>query len=258
MIGNHDRINEKSYDHALEFLSPYCNIVNNVQWLPDSDICLIPYQYDPEHLRFLLKRQGKRPPVYIMHQGIAGSNSGEYIQDKSAIKPEDVAGMRVISGHYHTRQDIVLPDGGLWSYTGNPYTLNFAEAGDGPKGFHVLYDDGSLEFIPTNLRKHAILELAAYDLSIIEGSPVSSWQPEDLVWVKVHGTKEQLAKHSKSSIATELGRHDFRLDLIPTASNEQKRPVAALSQQELLDSLIDQQNASDELKTRLKQTWRGM
>jgi DNA repair exonuclease SbcCD nuclease subunit len=260
LVGNHDKINEKSNkdDHSLNFLDKPEYRVNVVafNWQILEGIWLVPYYHDPEECKEFLKTMPKGSTL-IMHQGLSGTNSGEYIQDKSAIRPEDVAGMRVISGHYHTRQTIELPDGGKWDYIGNPYTLNYAEASDPAKGFQIIYDDGSLEFISTKLRKHTVLntsvdELKAGSLSLFEGSP------EDLVWVKISGTKEKLKSIHKQQISGLLGIQNFRLDLIPTAAEEQERPAKALTQHELLDTLIDQQNASEELKTRLKQVWRGL
>jgi len=187
------------------------------------------------------------PNILIMHQGITGSNSGEYIQDKSAITKDDVAGMRVISGHYHARQTIELPDGGKWDYIGNPYTTNFGEANDPPKGFQILMDDGSLEFVPTNLRKHVVMEL---DLSRYEQFVNNPNFGDDLVWLKVKGTKEQLANFKKP--------FDCRLDLIPLDTVTQAS-AQNLTQTELLDQLIDSlTNTSDESKARLKQTWKDL
>ncbi len=254
--GNHDQINEKSKEHGLHFLH------NDLTWIADDPtwtagthgVYVIPYQHDPDEFRKIIKSIPKSH-IVVAHQGLAKTNSGEYVQDKSAINPEDVAGMRVISGHYHTRQTIALPDGGRWDYIGNPYTLNFAEANDPPKGFQILYDDGSLEFVPTNLRKHVVIK-AEKGITSYGGKP----EKGDLVLVKLTGTKEWLATQTKQTVAEQcsLGDLPFRLDIIQEASDEQKRPVSTSSHSDLLDTLIDQQNASDELKTRLKQLWRGM
>ena len=96
-----------------------------------------------------------------MHQGIKKSGQSDII-DPTALHAEDVAGLRIISGHYHRRETIPLPDGStIASFIGSPYTLTFGEANDPEKGFQILYDDGSLEFVPTNLRKHVIIEYDA-------------------------------------------------------------------------------------------------
>lgn len=265
LVGNHCRINEKAPAHSLNFLQPYANIVDSPLWCKSAAAWLLPYYHDPEECRSDIKdlRSNRLGGLFIMHQGIEGSHSGDYIQDKSAIRPEDVAGMRVISGHYHRRQTITLPYGGTWNYIGNPFTLNYAEASDPPKGFQVLMSDGSLEFVPTNLRKHVILEIAFDKENTLNLPSAKHCVSEDLVWVKVAGSKEQLIKEivSKAALSTFLGLNSsFRLDLIPTDSKTTAPdPSLKLSQGPLLDSLIDSLgNTSDERKTRLKQTWKGL
>lgn len=258
--GNHDQINEKSEEHSLNFLRDRANIIDELTYVSLFKAFLIPYQHNPEECRDILKRVPQNG-ILIMHQGLTKTNSGHYIQDHSAINPEDVAGHRVISGHYHTRQDIKLPSGGVWTYTGNPYTLNYAEANDPPKGFNVLYDDGSLEFCPTDLRKHVVIEV---DINIDEiyiprQLPFKDPDPNDLVWVRLHGTKEHLSEVSKSNVGYLLGVvQPFKLDLIPIDS-ETKAPQIQLSQSETLDEMIDSlTNSSDEQKSRLKHLWKAL
>lgn len=297
--GNHDQINEKSEEHALEFLngkeavrddfgSPaaYIFVVDKPGYFNDlgtvnaRSVHLIPYHHSPDALRNYLKKVDKGSLI-IMHQGVRGSNAGEYIQDKSAINKEDVSEFRVISGHYHTRQTIkcrplprciagsfeaireehALHNRGIgkWDYIGNPYTLNFAEANDPPKGFQILMDDGSLEFVPTNLRKHVKLELEGYNLDLISGPGTDTINPEDLVWVQVIGTKEQLARHTKQSVSKKIGIDNFRLDLIPVDDSKVlSEPQKQRTQTELLDDLVDAANATDDCKARLKQMWRDL
>jgi DNA repair exonuclease SbcCD nuclease subunit len=251
--GNHDSINERSTDHSLNFLSPYATIITNKAYEGNLDLYMIAYQHDPDELRKYIKTVPKSA-ILAVHQGIQGSNSGEYIQDKSAISPEDVAGFRVISGHYHTRQTIALPNAGKWDYIGNPYTLNFAEANDPEKGFQILMDDGSLEFVPTNLRKHVVIEVK-HGIATKSTHTINS---EDLVWVKVQGTREELANITKHKIAANLQlTQSFRLDLIPT---DEATKVVKLekSQPDTLDNLIANIGGSDEHKARLKQLWRDL
>lgn len=246
IVANHDRINERSPEHSLEFLR---NAVTLIEQPTNKflGLWLLPYDHDADNLRKFLKTISKGRTL-IMHQGIQGSNSGDYIQDKSAITKEDAAGFRVISGHYHTRQTIVLPDGGQWDYIGNPYTLNFGEANDPPKGFQVLYMDGSLEFIPTNLRKHIIYDMGYSD----EYKP--SHNSNDLAWVKIRGTKEQLARVSKQDFS------NVKLDLIPTDTKTSTKGLSSsLLQFEVLDSIIGSlSDTSTERKERLKKLWKDL
>jgi len=245
LIGNHDKINEKSEGHALEFLS--------FAWLHahptiKDGVYLIPYQHDVEFLKNHLKTIPKGS-IVIMHQGVQGSDSGEYIQDRTALPKECFDGLRVISGHYHKRQDIKCGETGLFSYIGNPYTLNYAEANDPKKGFQILYSDGSLEFVPTNLRRHII-----YDITIQQyrTAPYALVTGSDLVWFKIRGTKEELAGFKKPP-------GNIRLELIPTDTTPTFKQPNEAPAQELLDSAIDTlTNTSAERKERLKQTWRKL
>ena len=255
--GNHDSINEKSTEHSLNYLNDYCTIISRVLIYSFSPrIYLIAYDSNRANLSSLIKTTWNEN-ILIMHQGLQGSNSGEYIQDKSALTKEDVAGFRVISGHYHARQTINLPDGGKWDYIGNPYTLNFGEANDPEKGFQILYNDGSLEFVPTNLRKHVVIEVeAALPHNIIKGSGFDSIKRGDLVQLKVVGTKEQLSKINKETFP-ELSDINFKLDLI-AVNHKIELTKKPRTNHELLDSIIDSTDNSNEVKTRLKQTWRNL
>lgn len=274
LVGNHDKINEKSEDNALNFLEKHSEFIvskpgrypvasglrdETNPHLVECYIHMIPYQHDPDALRAYLKTIPKGSTV-IMHQGIQGSESGEYIQDKSAINPEDVAGLNVISGHYHTRQTIELPEGGRWQYVGNPFTLNYAEANDPPKGYLILMDDGTTKFVPTNLRKHVKFELTAEWLGEASLVPPGAFAgPDDLLWVKVHGTRAELAPWTKDSITRSLylEKRQFRLDLIPTDPDISTAGAdKALVGAELMDSLLEQSVPAGAPLERLKAKWR--
>jgi DNA repair exonuclease SbcCD nuclease subunit len=262
--GNHDALNEKSEQHSLNFLEPYALIVTNpIGIYSKIMIDLVPYHHDPINLKKFLKTELTGQGIVIMHQGVNSANAGEYIQDKSAITTSDVAGLRVISGHYHTRQTIDLPDGGKWDYIGNPFSLNFAEASDPEKGFQILMSDGSLEFVPTRLRRHVLLNVDHIPHSgiwqVTSKLPVEDIRTGDLILVKMRGPKEHLIKHDKKSVATLAGiPGNFRLDFIPTETEEFKALVKQLTNQELLDTIIEASQTSDEGKTRIKYLWRGM
>lgn len=261
IVGNHCRINEKSIEHALHFLEDLTHIVAASTWCEAVKSYLVAYHHNPDSLRFYLSNLPMGCRI-IMHQGIQDSNSGEYIQDRSAITHDDVKDFRVISGHYHQRQDIKTgrPQKGavgLFSYIGSPYTMNFGEANDGPKGFQILMDDGTLEFIPTNLRKHVVYALDA-DVAEV-------WQPlhsdTDLIRVKMKGTKERLAGVTKVKVAYTMGiKQDFRLDLIPTDNESRTDNILQTSSMaEVLDQLIDSLSASSiEQKNRVKALWKEL
>lgn len=264
--GNHDAINEKSQAHSLNFLHDIVHIVDYAQGLElnDNYYHFIPYFHNVAIIRHYLEAVPEGSTIF-MHQGIAGSDSGEYIQDKSALDPTDVSNFRVISGHYHRRQDIRTGRPrrgaiGLFSYVGNPFTLNYGEASHPSKGYQILKSDGLLEHVPTNLRKHIVYEFNASDIPPT-GIGFLGGIEEDLVWIKITGTREQLANLTKSLLSKEVGLENFRFDLIPTdnKSSVSEEIVANKTQPEILDKLIDSTtNASDEAKERLKALWRGL
>lgn len=274
MIGNHDKTNEKSRpkEHSLHFLAGLANIVDT-QWTRDDlRISMIPYQSDPEYALNCLRREAtgnRKDYAFIMHQGVQGSLAGDYIIDKSALPREAFKDFRVISGHYHTRQDIRCgPPSkgavGLFSYIGNPYTLGFGEANDPEKGYQILMDDGTLEFIPTNLRRHYIVnwDLTNDDYTMTFSDKLEPILTRDICWVKVHGTKERLSKVEKRWVRNRLfgpnPEGDFRLDLIPNDTETKATQVTQqMSSTEALDTLIQSMdNVSDEQKVRLKELWR--
>lgn len=272
LVGNHDKVNEKSKEHTLNFLKPYAVVVEESQLghLSDTKVLLLPYQHDATQIRKLIyshlydydESPGVEPwipAIIIMHQGVIGSTAGHYIQDKSAVPKEELAGFRVISGHYHTRQTFDLPDGGQMTYLGNPYTLGFGEANDPEKGYHILNSDGSLEFISTDLRKHVIIECTISDTFNVEKYPKATAQ--DKVWLKLKGNKELLNLYSKEVIAKTLFiKGEFKLTLHPN-DTESTISVENIkdSQPELLDNLIQSlTNVSDEQKERLKSIWKDI
>lgn len=265
--GNHDQINEKSEEHSLNFLKrpntlndynddhfPSIEVIerpwfyNDLGHVNGVSIHLIPYHYDVDKLRKYLRRVDKGSTI-IMHQGIEKSHSGEYIQDKSALTYEDVKDFRVISGHYHRRQTIDTGAGNTFDYIGNPFSLNFGEASDPEKGFQILMGDASLKFVPTKLRKHVIIEV---DLN--HRNNAINYAVGDILLVRVRGTAEQLLRFKKEDLGIS---EPYRLDLIPLDTNTTAEIAKDLTQEQVLDNLIDSlTNTSDERKADLKELWR--
>lgn len=254
MIGNHDLINEKGTEHSLNFLWGFANIIDKPT---EIDLCgeralLIPYQSDLAKLRLLLE-DPENPPLLIMHQGVEGAYMGHYVQDKTSLSKGTFGNHRVISGHYHRAQDIKCGNSGLFSYVGNPYSLSFGEALDGPKGFVVLYRDGHIERIPTNLRRHIIYETGIFELNNYDWGHQN---PNDLIWLKVKGPKSELNKINKKEIGKRLfGHFNFKLDLIPTDLVKVDK-VEGMTDHQILDSIIDNSEETEKEKKYLKKLWR--
>lgn len=263
IVGNHCKINEKSDDHSLEFLRPFVTrIVDSPVHLTRAtsgdnlDSWLLPYYSDSASLQAVLDTLPKDSRL-IMHQGLQTAYMGHYVVDKTSLPTEAFADFRVISGHYHKAQDIKCGRPrkgavGLFSYIGNPYSLSFGEAQDGSKGFQVLYDDGLMEQVPTNLRKHVVVETHVNELIYEYGL-----DPKDLLWLKIKGPKSELAKLKKKELGDKLlGHSNFKLDLIATDSNKIEDKADGLQDTEVLDMLIEAMPDSADQRSYLKQLWR--
>lgn len=258
LVGNHDKINEKSEEHALNFLKDLAVIVekpqftNDVYLLGDS-LYLIPYHHDLIKLRAYLKKIPSEAYI-VMHQGILGSEAGHYIQDPTALRLGDVYRHTVISGHYHRRQTIKTGKGKTFSYVGNPYTLNFGEANNPEKGYQILNDDGTLTFVPTNLRKHVVIEGQYFRGELVLQDKVVT--PQDLVWIKITGHKAWLHTITRKEVEEYIGFTNFRLDFIANDETIELGDRSNQTQSEILDGLIDA--LPDEVsKESLKALWRS-
>lgn len=250
IVGNHSLINEKGEENALEFLRPYAVVVDTPQYEWDLNLTLIPYQSDPEKLKAILLAASPGRPI-IMHQGFMGAAMGDYVVDKTSIDPSLVKDFKVFSGHYHRHQTL-----GTVTYIGNPYTLSFGEANDGPKGFLVLNDDGTYtrEILP--LRKHVIAEYTVSDLQACIDK--QEWQntdsSQDLLWLKVTGAQSTLDNLDKGKLRRFLPEGlSFKLDLIPTDQPHYNKPTSHMTDRQVLDSVIDSYQETAERRQYLKE-----
>lgn len=249
IVGNHDLVNEKGSEHSLNFLRPYCTVVQAPVHVPKIGAWLIPYFSDLEALQDFLARL-KPGATIIGHQGVQGADMGHYVLDKTSLPVEAFSRVRFITGHYHRRQNL-----GTVSYIGNPYTLTFGEADHPEKGFQVLMDDGSLEFVSTNLRKHRVIE-REWPL-MFTALEVGA---EDLAWVKIQGPKSEISSLSKDQVRRLIGlpHLNFKLDLIPTDAEQPTTKKPNQTSAEVLDELIDNSGETPQQKERLKALWRDL
>jgi UDP-2,3-diacylglucosamine pyrophosphatase LpxH len=254
LVGNHSLLNEKVPGvHALSFLK---NVISEPCWYhlfgacQDTVVRFIPYQSDSEVIRKLISKITKKT-IIVMHQGVKGAFMGDYLQDKSSIEPEVFEGHIVFSGHYHRHQSI-----GPVTYIGNPYSLTFGEANDGPKGYLVVYDDGSFERVLLPFRKHVIVNVDCTKTDLFKIDK-HQYNLDDLIWLKVTGPRSYLATLNKKEIGKHLfGHENFKLDKIPSDAIEFKPINKKLTENEILDQLIDNLAENTNKKEQLKKLWK--
>ena len=265
--GNHDLLAEKGEESSLNFLRPYAQVLSRANaptFIDRLDSWLVPYFNSAQLLKIWLETVPKDGARLIMHQGVQGADMGFYVKDSTSLPRETFANFRVVASHYHRRQDIKCgrPRNGavgLFSYCGSPYSISFSEANDGPKGINILYDDGLLELVPTNLRKHIKLDfdLEGLDIFLRTGK---SLDPKDLLWMVLRGPASELAKIKKKDLAEKVGVTSFKLDKIATETEQldADEKEQARSGAEMLDALIDKTEEPATEKAGLKQLWREL
>jgi hypothetical protein len=261
-VGNHDLINVKSSEHSLNFLKPICNVIQVPTFLQDIESYIIPYQTSPEALQAILSKLPKGSCL-IMHQGLQTANMGHYRQDTSSLPKNIFADFRVVASHYHCRQDIqtadVVREGqvGMFSYVGSPYTITAGEAQDEPKGYSVLYSDGTLTHVPTNIRKHVTVVCTSDEVL----NPIPNLDSHDILWLKVTGSQLDLDRLDKKAIGEHhLGHANYKLDLIPNATLQTHKETENLNLNDfdMLDKIIDNTAVEPSHKTELKSLWREL
>jgi len=251
LVGNHDLVNEKGKEHSLNFLAPYATVIDSPRVHPQlPEVLFIPYQSDSEALKSIVHRPWSEK-IFVMHQGFNGAFMGDYVQDKSSISVDEVAHVKVFSGHYHRHQNL-----GTVTYIGNPFTVSYGEANDGEKGFLVVNRDGSYEQIPLNLRKHKVISIDLGKTDLFDGKNFRGIRDNDLCWIKLYGPKSQLAQIKKEHIAKFITKN-FKLEKYPNDNKEIARDeLTAMGANQMLDYLIDRMGEDASYKEYVKQLWR--
>lgn len=259
LVGNHDKINEKSSENSLEFLARKDRkIIREETYDKNLDVWFIPYQHDTEHMRSILRKIPDNSRI-IMHQGLVGGLPGGYNFDRSAINSQDVEKFQVFSGHYHQHQTSVHRTGNTFTYIGNPYTLDFSEAAHGPKGFIILNDD--FTFTRSHIdsvRTHFVLDLELEELHDREDLYDHSLREQDLILVKIRGPKAKLSLLTKAEVRTalRLPTDSFRLDLIADV----EAPVLSVRHlgkeaRDIFFGILDTDSAEQKIREDAKKLW---
>lgn len=252
LVGNHSLINERWSDHALSFLEGSGVTIVAYPTYLNGRLYLIPYQPSPKSfMQAFPGVSSSTHTIIIGHQGTIGGKMGDYIRDPSAVDYRELHTHKVFLGHYHAHYTL-----GTTVSIGNPYTLTFGEANDGPKGFLVLYSDGTFDRVILPFRRHRIIELRAGQAPDIAALGLGY---DDLLWFKVRGTVSELDKVNKGYIAEVLGCMDFKLDKIPVEADTPKVTIQVpRTTPELMDGIVDDISESEDYKEKLKALWRTL
>lgn len=163
--GNHDKTDADDY---RSYLDVYSN-----QFLYDTAVCrkvggklnvvFVPYfkeeMWLKEWKRADAERDKQLKSILITHIGFDGVKNNDGSDVQSSIKPSMFADYdKVLVGHYHNASKL----GENVYYTGSAYQNNYGE-NITDKGFTVIYDDASKEFVPSRFPKYIKQTIAADD-----------------------------------------------------------------------------------------------
>lgn len=166
--GNHDKTDgndERSYLDVYDdsHLFRLCRVARTI-WFDDVRVDLIPYfgrerwLIELESLKMGERDRG-RLNFLVTHVAFNGVRNADGSAVADGIPPSAVEGYdAVICGHYHDRSVV---NGNIY-YIGSAYQNTYGE-GSVDKGFAVLYDDGTIEYVPSKFPRYIKETIQATD-----------------------------------------------------------------------------------------------
>lgn len=209
--GNHDKTDandERSYldiyDRNEKFFR-LCRVGETV-FIEDVRFDFIPYfgrERWEEELGKLKKLNNKDVNILVTHMGFNGvrNNDGTEVTDSippSAVSEYDL----VLVGHYHNRSKV----GKNIFYTGSAYQNNYGENCT-DKGFTVIYDDASVEFVSSKFPRYIKETIQATDRETLANllEKYGTEEREDHVRFEFVGKKADLETLDVTDIENRYG-----------------------------------------------------
>lgn len=165
--GNHDKTNQDSERSYLDifrhrkcftlFRKETCIELNGITF---GFLPFFTHSYSErlKNVRDIAKGLNNDCNILITHHAFNGAvnNDGSVVSDSHSPKSVKFWD-KVMVGHYHDSNEI-----GNIFYTGSCYQANFGERLD-DKGFHIIYDNGEIEFEPSVYPKYRKVKLDVND-----------------------------------------------------------------------------------------------
>jgi DNA repair exonuclease len=197
LIGNHCWFNLECKEHSLEVLKnlPHVTIVDRPTrgFLGDVPTLMLPYIHDLEEFRKEIT-SWPAAKVLLMHQGVTGFDYGNgFIAENEIDLKELKKFKRVISGHFHKRQEK-----GNLVYPGTPFSHSFGESNQ-KKYLAVLDTDTlELEFGETPFPQHLTVDIDCdRDTTYLLKALIED-QPQHHVRAILHGSQEAINRLDKT------------------------------------------------------------
>lgn len=201
IAGNHDKTDQSVEESYLDIFENDCFRVqrgNNdfLQLEEGINLFFLPYFSSEEYIKRLkwqvkkVQSLSKDRNILITHQAINGvrNNDGTLVEDhcsQSLFEHFDL----VFVGHYHNRQQL---SNNIF-YIGSAFQHNYGE--DNAKGFVVLYNDLSFEYIQTSFPEYVQIKHTPQSLSdeiVEELKRIKQNDPSTHVRVTIEGKGDEL------------------------------------------------------------------
>ena len=166
--GNHDKTDaddERSYldIYSKQYLYRHATCIVK----DDMNIVFVPYFKDEKWLeewhKADLERMVKLKSILITHIGFDGVRNNDGTRVESIIKPSIFDDYdKVLIGHYHNASSVA--DNVF--YTGSAYQNNYGE-NITDKGFTIIYNDATTEFVPSHFPKYIKETIQATDKEML-------------------------------------------------------------------------------------------
>lgn len=208
--GNHDKIDQEAFRGYCHVFDQHKNVTVVDDFIVHSDLnwdfTLYTIAYFPEEGTFIQKlknlienklQPGKKNYLYI-HEGINGALSRPAEKELPASIFESFD--QVFVGHYHNRA--VIP-GTRVEYIGASRQHNFGE--DEAKGYTVLFNDGSSEFIQNQVNfRYRIIDVREEEVNVYLLNELEALKEKGLYRTKlrIHSLSTKTSKIDKDALFT--------------------------------------------------------
>jgi exonuclease SbcD len=205
--GNHDKTDLKSEDSYLDMFNDqnneWFNVFSNAQSICKNKLFIhfIPFfeneKWLQEYSELNLDMVGKYTHhILITHMGIEGVKNNDGTIVSSPIKPDLFKYYKnVFIGHYHDSMKL----SNNVHYTGSVYQNNFGENIE-DKGFTLIYDDGSFDFVPSKFPKYIKEVIEVKDSNTLKNvlDKYDNNVKENYIRIVFKGKKEDLKNVDKN------------------------------------------------------------
>lgn len=209
--GNHDKTNytsHLSYLDVIEYGSDFVRIESlpafeNIKTSNDIRFAFLPYFLEGDCYNNYLKKlissikiDNKikyRRTILFTHIGINGALNNDAANVENGVEKESFDFFDlVIVGHYHNRNALTKKI----HYIGNTHQQNFGE--DENKGFAIIYDDLSIEYVQSIFPKFIKIDIRVENKEEIRKNLQKYKDSQDNVRFVFKGSKEQLESLDKT------------------------------------------------------------